>query len=589
MSKMSLLSARMLTLGVIAAATVGVACRESAPSAPPAPSSAPEPNAPGVEDSPDPSAQGIEDDAGAATTATTAAETEGPQIAALFLQTPIMSEMEWPKDEKDRKPGDKEGSVRIGYIRQGAKVPVIPEPHKKSNCKDGWYELMQGGFVCGRYATLNLSHPRVRLAPHAPEQGAPLPYKYGYNVTHGTPLYRSVPPREDRVRYEPWLAPKKKAKPKPVDQDTPTAAYGDEADAGSLLQLTRTTTPDTSGSATADKDETPWYLRDYDGGKPTVTLDDLRGDGPIARRMVKGFYLALDKEFSSAGTRWWRTTGSLIAPHDRVYVQKPPTEFHGVWLNGAKPELPAGVADTGPTPTLLKSASAELCQHGSKRQLGFVLWHRARKYTVDVDKKTVSTKEPVSRFTVVELTGERVIIKGHAYEETTEGWWMRGNEGTKTSPSAPPADLKPGEKWVDVNVNNQTLVAFEGEKPVFATAVSTGRRNKADKERDYPTPPGSFRIREKHIAATMDGDVASDGPYSIEDVPWIMYFKGSYALHGAFWHGNFGRKQSHGCVNLAPLDARAMFNWTEPRLPPGWHGVWATPEKPGTRVVVHGE
>ena len=85
----------------------------------------------------------------------------------------------------------------------------------------------------------------------------------------------------------------------------------------------------------------------------------------------------------------------------------------------------------------------------------------------------------------------------------------------------------------------------------------------------------------------MDGDVASDGPYSIEDVPWIMYYSGSYALHGAFWHNNFGRTRSHGCTNLAPQDAKALFGWTEPRMPDNWHGVWATPERPGTRVVVH--
>jgi hypothetical protein len=66
-----------------------------------------------------------------------------------------------------------------------------------------------------------------------------------------------------------------------------------------------------------------------------------------------------------------------------------------------------------------------------------------------------------------------------------------------------------------------------------------------------------------------------------------MYFEGSYALHGAFWHNNFGHEQSHGCVNLAPLDAKRLFFWTEPLLPQGWHGAIAPKERPGTRVVVH--
>jgi lipoprotein-anchoring transpeptidase ErfK/SrfK len=87
----------------------------------------------------------------------------------------------------------------------------------------------------------------------------------------------------------------------------------------------------------------------------------------------------------------------------------------------------------------------------------------------------------------------------------------------------------------------------------------------------------------------MDGDGPAPGdmPYSIEDVPYVMYFEGSYALHAAFWHSNFGREQSHGCVNLSPLDAKQLFFWTEPKLPQGWHGIIAQKEKPGTRVVVH--
>jgi lipoprotein-anchoring transpeptidase ErfK/SrfK len=122
---------------------------------------------------------------------------------------------------------------------------------------------------------------------------------------------------------------------------------------------------------------------------------------------------------------------------------------------------------------------------------------------------------------------------------------------------------------------------------VFATLVSSGKRNAVDKDKDHPTPAGTFRIREKHVTATMDGDVAADGPYSIEDVPWVMYFEGSYALHGAFWHGNFGHVMSHGCVNLSPADARALFAWTEPRLPEGWHGAFGSDKHPGTRVVIH--
>ncbi len=519
---------------------------------------------------------------------------DGPLIGALYGQTPIMSDMEWPKKDEDRDKKDK-GAVRIGYIRQGQKVPVLPEPHPKQNCKDGWYELVQGGFVCGRYASLDLNHPKIRLAPHPPDMTAALPYQYGYNIANGTPLYRTLPSREERLKLEPWLAPKpKKAKPKETDEES-VASYGEDSlDAGVPLTLAKTTTTITASTTDpfglgADELDagTPWYLRQYDGGKPLITLDELKGEGPMARRMVKGFFVAIDKELTEKGSKWLRTTNSLMAPFERIFLHNSASKFRGIWLDEAR-DAAAATADAGAPPsTLTKKPTPDICKPGSKSQVAIVTFYKAKKYMVGASRKAMTTGDSLPRHSVVKLTGDTVSVNGATYGETDEGWWMKLSEGVVTNPGNPPRDLAPGEKWIDVNIKNQTLVAFEGDTPVFATAVSTGREDKQDKERDHKTPTGTWRIREKHIAATMDGDGATDGPYSIEEVPWIMYYSGSYALHGAFWHNNFGRTQSHGCVNLAPNDAKAMFNWTEPRMPDNWHGVWSTPERPGTRVVVH--
>ena len=394
------------------------------------------------------------------------------------------------------------------------------------------------------------------------------------------------------MQIEPWLAPKPKKARRPSEE----SASADDGDAtpsvaiGSALTLTKSTQAigaGASGDPTGELDAgVPWYLRDYDGGKPQVTLDDLRGEGPVSRRMVKGFFLALDKDFGGGGSRWWKTTGGLLAPYERVMVYKQASDFHGVWLDekatGALPASADGGAAAEP-----KKEIADLAKPGSKAQIGIITMYKSKKYIVSTSKKAVTTGDPISRHSVLRLTGESVTINGATYDETDDGWWMKASEGVKTNPGAAPKDLKADEKWVDVNVRTQTLVAYEGDRPVFATAVSTGLEDRSDKEKDHHTPTGTWRIREKHIAATMDGDVASDGPYSIEDVPWIMYFNGSYALHGAFWHNQFGRTKSHGCVNLAPLDAKALFAWTEPHVPEGWHGVMSTSEKPGTRVVVH--
>lgn len=525
-------------------------------------------------------------DGGAASQASADA---GPQtmIGALFMQTPILSEMDFPTKADDEpkkrgKKGDKTGVKRIGYMRQGGLAAVVPEPHKTANCPEGWYELVAGGFVCGKYATLDLTHPRIKTAPHAPFMDQGLPYQYASNIANGTPLYRTVPSKDDRLKYEPWY--QKKTKPK-IEEDNPydpTFVTTDPSPAGTYTA----SASDPMGLGVEDLDAgTPWYLRDWDGGKPQVTLDDLKGEGPIKRRMVKGFYVALDKDIEDEHkVKWWKTTGGDIAPYDRMYVAHPLTDFHGVWLNtDAPPSFPAAVAQDGGVnpPYWVDKPPTHL-------PMAFVSWPRSKKYALSEDhKKATASTDTISRYTPLQLTGTKETIGGVVYHEVEGGTWMRGSDIIVMNPSPAPTDLAPNEKWIDVNLDNQSLVAFVGDKAVYATLVSTGRKDRQNKEKNHETPPGSFRIREKHIAATMDGDVASDGPYSIEDVPWIMYFNMSYALHGAFWHNSFGNTKSHGCVNLAPNDARALFSWTEPKLPDGWHGVWATDEHPGTRVIVH--
>jgi hypothetical protein len=70
-------------------------------------------------------------------------------------------------------------------------------------------------------------------------------------------------------------------------------------------------------------------------------------------------------------------------------------------------------------------------------------------------------------------------------------------------------------------------------------------------------------------------------------VPYVMYFYGGYSLHGTYWHNDFGRARSHGCVNLRTPAAKWLFDWTTPPLPPGASQVWDTVSGTGTLVVVH--
>jgi hypothetical protein len=130
-----------------------------------------------------------------------------------------------------------------------------------------------------------------------------------------------------------------------------------------------------------------------------------------------------------------------------------------------------------------------------------------------------------------------------------------------------PREVAEDEPWVHVDLSQQTLVLYEGDTPVFATLVSSGQEG-------FTTRTGLFTIRRKYVADTMAniGD-GNDERYSIEDVPWTQYFEGSLALHGAFWHDQFGLVRSHGCVNLAPRDAHRVFDALWPHVPEGWLGV----------------
>lgn len=146
------------------------------------------------------------------------------------------------------------------------------------------------------------------------------------------------------------------------------------------------------------------------------------------------------------------------------------------------------------------------------------------------------------------------------------------------SPSPTPALATPTpqreRKWIEVYLSRQKLVAYEDGKPVFEALVSTGIAR-------YPTVVGRFRIYLKLLYSDMAGP-----GYYLRDVPYVMYFYRGYALHGTYWHNNFGRPMSHGCVNLRVEDARWLFYWTEPALPVGAGFVYSSPDNPGTLVVI---
>jgi hypothetical protein len=184
------------------------------------------------------------------------------------------------------------------------------------------------------------------------------------------------------------------------------------------------------------------------------------------------------------------------------------------------------------------------------------------------------------------LTGERSQSPTGLVATTTGDWLPVTALKIPTVREDPAGFAAQGRRWIDISIRDQLLVAYEGRQPVFLTLVSTGRGGMGDPEKSHSTVRGTFMIHSKHLTATMDGDEASDETYELRDVPYVQYFHEGFALHGAFWHDEFGRPRSQGCVNLSPADAAWLFEWTYPSVPESWHG--AENLKSGTLVYIHG-
>lgn len=556
------------SVALLAALTAAAACdRSPPPGAQPAASAsgrsvrpqgpAGDPTLPEeLEPKAEPEAKG-EEDAGAKEL-----DWKGPWFVVTSVAAAVYPNPEFDKDKK------------LGYVRNGGRVPVQEKPVSTKSCSGGWYQIVTGGYVCGNLGTTDLEHPQVKFALKAPDLDAVLPYQYARNAKNGTPLYRSVPSREQMYKYEPYLPGAKKAKEKEEqesdDDDDKTvrrASVVTDGGAPDRPQIDRAladagilTQPTDGGS---DEPEKPWWQQENAKDKlHEVTLEQLEaeGDDILAKRMVAGFYIAVDKTFSWNGRTWYKSTKGLVAPADRFWITAG-SKFQGVELGG-----------------------------DFKLPIAWVYGGRKTAPTYEIEEGSSSPKpaKAIEAFTAIQLTGKSQEVGGTRYLETKDNTWIKAIHVRETHPGPPPKDLKPNERWIDVNLSEQTLVAFEGGRPVYATMVSTGKHSSI-KDKDHSTPTGAWRIREKHVTTTMDGNgtAAGDLPYSIEDVPYVMYFHRSYAVHGAFWHRNFGVQMSHGCVNLAPLDAKHLFFFADPPMPKGWHGAWSSGDRPGSLVVIH--
>ncbi|MEJ7728054.1 MAG: L,D-transpeptidase family protein [Polyangiaceae bacterium] len=387
-------------------------------------------------------------------------------------------------------------SKKLGYLRVGAKVGRKGnEPAGKAGCPGGWWEIFPAGYVCGDQTTTELESPILRAAARGPNLKTPLPYRYGF-VRAVLPLYLRIPTAEEQKKSEfkldehlDWF------KDNTADVSRVILGANDvaidergvprsEKKLGELgLEKNSLETPlGVLLGGDSDVDPPPFWLADGKRAIPNISDFEVGPTSVFADRARRKTGLALIGSFptgpESLERRFAITTDLRLAPASKV---KPDTgsPFHGTELD-AELTLP----------------------------LAFVRAQGARLYKI-VKGKVTPSGEAEHRGAYA-LTGKMRTVEGVKYYRTKDKRWLHQLDvGLAVAPATWPEAANKGEKWIEVSLGNQTLVLWEGKKPVYATLVSTGKAGIADPKTTTATVQGTFRIRNKHVTATMDSNEAS--------------------------------------------------------------------------------
>jgi hypothetical protein len=403
-----------------------------------------------------------------------------------------------------------------------------------------WYAIEPRGFVCvdGVRATLDPNDPALAAArPYAPNLATPWPHRYG--ESRGVYRYREIPDRAEQRRRE-WDLETHLGRVAAAQKNDPLH----ESLVG--VDLARAERPG------------------FSLGKLPSTIHEPRA------RLTPLSTVAYSAEATVDDRTWLLSADLLWVPKDRVVPYKTVT-FAGVHL-GRDAKLPLAFFRTKDRAKFREQAGT-----------------------------LVETANRFTRLSFVELTGAERSQEGTTYMETRQpGVWVKKSDAVVPTPQektpwgAPVngPDTKEGpagrRTWMESSVWQGWLIAYEGTRPVFTTLIAPGRGGTPAKGvpaiDTAATPVGVFPITGKFATATM----VAPGEFVHSDVPWAQNFSGPHALHGAYWHDEWGDRKSGGCVNVSPRDGKFLFEFTEPPIPEGWHGVRCRPDvEPATTFVVH--
>ena len=272
---------------------------------------------------------------------------------------------------------------------------------------------------------------------------------------------------------------------------------------------------------------------------------------PPVRAMLSGdWWVSVDGMVEYEGQQWYQINEEEFVPVDALTLAGP-SRFQGVYLT-EQPQYPFAWTNRWVHPSVVPQGEFN------------------------------TTVEALNRYQIVTIFAEE--------RRSDEIWylvgpdqWVEQESVARVDVDPPPPEVAPGEKWIEVDLFEQTIAAYEGDRMVYATLISSGRTGTA-------TPPGLYRLWSKVREGKMSNADVEDGSpawYFLEDVPWTMYFHEGYSIHAAYWHDAFGFTRSHGCVNLSPRDAQWFFNWADPMIPEDLKVAYIGGSTPNTWVWVH--
>ena len=469
----------------------------------------------------------------------------GPKLVILRDRTPVME-------------GPSFGARVLGEVRLGTVLTRSATPASHAECNGGWYAVRPKGFVCaGALATLDTG--AVSYLPKPADLSRPLPYRYGRTRTDGVPLYAKAPSDADLAASEPDLG--KYLSRLDLDKEV----YGPSAndvplDARGVPTGPPLLSPTSDGVDQSTKRSGATFFGFPSERSVSVFASFAREtaapspDGSARLRKTSGVAITTSGTVDLAGKsrRFGITPDGMIVPVDRLKPALGST-WHGIDLE--KTGLPVAFV----------------------HKLGVHTWTLKKG---DADKND----EELERRAPIPLTGKFRTIDSVRFEETAEGYWLRAQDLTVVvKRSKFPEFAKGSQKWLDVSLANQTITAYEGKKPIYATLISSGRDVLGDPAQAAATPRGTFKVKSKHVTLGIDPRETHQS-FDVADAPWVLSVEGDFAITGTYW-SEVGEAQNFHNVTLSPIDARRLWTWADPQLPEGWHATYDQGEA-GTIVYV---